>query len=93
MEKRGTFSEDILLKYLAVVYIARCLILIVIFQSDVAPLQAVHGRQLPQHRRPEPHQLQHALRLEDANDDLSRNGATRFHGLALDHCKLDAQTM
>ena len=62
-------------------------------QSNASALQAVHGRELPLHRRPEPHQLQHALRAEDAHDDLSRNGATRFHGHALDHCKLDAPTM
>ena len=64
-----------------------------LFQSDASALQAVHGRELPLHRRPEPHQLQHALRAEDAHDYLSRNGATRFHGHALDHCKLDAPTM
>ena len=62
-------------------------------QSDAPALQAIHGRELPLHRRPEPHQLQHALRAEDAHDYLSRNGATRFHGHALDHCKLDAPTM
>ncbi len=63
------------------------------FQGDAPALQAVHRRQLPEHRRPQPDQLQHAFRTQDPHDHLSRNGATRLHGFAVDHSELDAQTV
>ena len=55
------------------------------FQGDVVTLEAVHGRELPVDRRAQPDQLQHSLRTQDAHDNLSGHGATRLHGLSLDH--------
>ena len=62
-------------------------------QGDAAPLQALHGRQLQEHRRPQQDQLQHSLRPQDPHDHLSRNGATRIHGLAVDNRQLDAPSV
>lgn len=58
--------------------------------GDAAAQQALHGRLFAQHRRAQPHQLQHPLRAQDAHDHLSRHRAARLHGLPLDHCQLDS---
>lgn len=62
-------------------------------QGDAAAQQAVHGRVVPQHRRPEPHQFQHEVRAEDAHDHLPGNRVARVHGVPLDNRQLDAQTV
>lgn len=62
-------------------------------QGNVAAQQAVHGRVVPQHRRPEPDKLQHEVRAEDAHDHLPGHGAARVHGVPVDNRQLDAQTV
>lgn len=62
-------------------------------QGHVATQQAVHGRVVPQHRRPQPDQLQHAVRAEDAHDHLPGHRAARVHGVPLDNRQLDAQAV
>jgi len=61
--------------------------------GHVAAQQAVHGRVVPQHRRPEPDQLQHEVRAQDAHDHMPGHGAPRVHGVPVDNRQLDAQTV
>jgi len=61
--------------------------------GDVAAQQVVHGRVIPQHRRPEPDQLQHEVRAENAHDHMPGYGAARVHGVLVDNRQLDAQTV
>lgn len=60
---------------------------------DVAAQQAVHGRLVPQHRSSQSHQLQHALRPQDAHDDLPWHRPNGFHGQPLDHRQLDHEVV
>lgn len=61
--------------------------------SDAAAQQALYRRLVPQHRRLEPNQLQHALRPQDTHDHLSRNRPNGLHGQSLDHRQLDHETV
>lgn len=62
-------------------------------QGHVAAQQTVHGRVVPQHRCPEPHQFQHEVRAEDAHDHMPGHGFARVHGVPVDNRQLDAQTV
>jgi hypothetical protein len=46
---------------------------------DAPAQQTLHRRLQPQHRRSQPHQLQHTLRGQNANDHLSRYSFTRVY--------------
>lgn len=61
--------------------------------GDVAAQQAVHGRVVPQHRRPKSDQLQHAVRAEDAHDHMPGHRVARVHGVTVDNRQLDAQAV
>jgi len=61
--------------------------------SDAATQPAVLGRVVAQYRRAQPHQLQHALRLQDAHDYLSRHRPRRSHALAMGHLQLDPASL
>lgn len=62
-------------------------------EYSIALQQTVHGCLQPKYRRAQPDQLQHSLRVEDTDDDLSRHGPTRLHGFSVDHRQLDAQAV
>ena len=55
--------------------------------------QALHRRQLQEHRRPQPDKLQHEVRPQDPDDDLPRDCAPGLHGVVVDHRQLDAETV
>ena len=61
--------------------------------SDVTTQSAVFRRVVSKHRRVEPHQLQHAIRLQDADDDLSRHRPRRRYAVALGHLQLDSSSL
>lgn len=61
--------------------------------GDAAPLQALHRCLVAEHRRPQPHKLQHALRTQDPHDHLPGYRTPGAHGVAMDHRLLDPQTV
>ena len=61
--------------------------------SDAATQPAVLGRGVAKYRRAEPHQLQHAVRLQDAHDHLSGHGSRRRHAVAVGHLQLDPSSL
>ena len=58
-------------------------------RSDAATQPALLRRVVAEYRRAEPHQLQHALRLQDPDDHLPRHRSRRRHAVALGHLQLD----
>ena len=61
--------------------------------SDVTTQPAVFRRVVSKYRRVEPYQLQHAIRLQDADDDLSRYRPRRRYAVALGHLQLDSSSL
>ena len=61
--------------------------------SAAASQSSVLGRVVTKHRRSEPHWLQHAVCVQDADDDLSRNRSVGDHAFTVDHSQLDPSSV
>ena len=61
--------------------------------SAAASQSSVLGRIVAKHRRSEPHRLQHAVCVQDADDDLSRNRSVGDHAFTVDHSQLDPSSV
>lgn len=62
-------------------------------QGHAVAQQAVYGRVVPQHRCPQPDQLQHEICPENAHDHMPGHGTARVYGVPVDNRQLDTQTV
>ena len=68
-------------------------IMAVFVGSDVTTQSVVFRRVVSKYRRAQPYQLQHSVRLQDADDHLSRHRPRRRHAVTLGHLQLDPPSM